>query len=100
MTLFRQSLLWTMLASMAISSAWAGERTWYRPRLMQPATEAVPPQPAAAPQKYLILQPTQSAVGQGLHPSPYAYGWFGVSPRSNYDFSRGYYNQVQIWHGK
>ncbi len=43
MILFRQILLWTILASISVADSWAGERTWYRPRLMQPATEAVPP---------------------------------------------------------
>ncbi|MGC4002669.1 MAG: hypothetical protein QM811_05845 [Pirellulales bacterium] len=65
--------------------------------LPQPPRVAVQEPNAGATQRYLILQPAAQGYGQGVHPSPYAYGWFGAASRGHYGYGRGYYDDVRFW---
>lgn len=68
----------------------------YLPHPVQPPRVLVPGPTQGPAQRYVILQPGAHGVGHGVHPQPYAYGWFGAAYRQHYEFSRGYYGDTRI----
>ncbi len=67
----------------------------YVPHPVQPPRVLVPGPTQGPPQRYLILQPGGHGVGRGVHPQPYAYGWFGASYRQHYEYGRGYFGDTR-----
>ncbi len=50
--------------------------------------------------RYLVLQPARPGVLQPTVGTGYAYGWFGVAPRSHTITHRGYYGDTYLWRGR
>jgi hypothetical protein len=55
--------------------------------------------PTPVPQ-YLILRQTSGGVATPTIGQPYAYGWFGVSPRRHTITHRGYYGSHWLFPGR
>jgi len=68
----------------------------YLPHPVQPPRVLVPGPTQGPPQRYVILQPGGHGVGHGVHPQPYAYGWFGAAYRQHYEYGRGYYGDTRV----
>ena len=91
----RRGLLAATILAMTSLAAFAHEPI-YVPRPVQPPRVLVPGPTQGPAQRYVILQPGQHGVGSGVHPQPYAYGWFGAAYRQHYEDGRGYYGDTRI----
>jgi hypothetical protein len=65
-----------------------------------PITAPVPVYIGPPAPQYLILRQDYGGVAQPTVGQPYAYGWFGVSPRQHTITHTGYYGSHWLWPGR